>query len=147
MGWDNRIFNINGKSEKMLAKTLELVFIQASGDYNWSYEDNDRTGASGWYIDEDKGFVLCWTKSNHTDYNRFPTKLNAAQCAAMVYKWLNSSERLTIKADDKCNWDIDAYHSGSNSKGWRVYCDGWGHVGDDHYGMIAIRPVYLWHGK
>ena len=27
------------------------------------------------------------------------------------------------------------------------YIEDWGHVGDDFYAIVAIKPAYMWYGK
>ena len=38
-------------------------------------------------------------------------------------------------------------HGGDNGKGWRLYCEDWGHVDHDHYAFAAVQPVWAMYGK
>ena len=128
---DNRIFNVNGSGLKTLETTLNLCFDQAG----WS-------GCVSWKVSKEKGMILYWHESEK-DTKPFPSKLTASEAAPIVYKWLET-ESNTIKQD---GWDAETDYDGENSKGWRVYCEDWGHVDHSPYAICAIRPVVLWHGK
>jgi hypothetical protein len=131
--WDNRIFNINGKGDEMLLDTLRLVFKQ------------NGFGCSGWKFSIDHGLILTWHVDKECNINAFPEKLNADQCLPIVSSWLKGKEAKTVK--HTLNWDMFTDHDGSNSEGWRVYCEDWGHVAGLHIAICAIKPVTLWYGK
>lgn len=129
---DNRVFNVNGRGDSMLLDTLKLAFAQ----------EGTKTTCESWVFNKDKGLILCW----HADegHMKLPSPLTAEACLPMVLAWLTSSD---IKQMSYEGWDRDEDHDGSNSMGWRVYCEDWGHVGDEHYAICAVRPAFLWHGK
>ena len=130
---NNRIFNVNGTGDDLLLKTLELALMQEWG--------KPKT-LDAWKIDKEKGLILYWHTVENT--NPFPSPLNAQQLLPVVSGFLASEEAKQII----CNkWDADCQHDGSNSLGWRVYCEDWGHIGRDHYAFIAIKPAYMWYGK
>lgn len=130
---DNRLFNVNGQGGAMLAKALELAFMQ---------HGNVDKLCEGWDIHPKKGFILYWHAEGKI--NKFLTKLSAPIVASDVYAWLQ-----TVKPEqfELLDWEEDHDHDGSNSIGWRVYCENWGKVAEDCYAIVAIKPVYLWHGK
>lgn len=130
---DNKIFNVNGKSKEMLQATLNLVFEQ--GRYK---------KAVNWSIHPDKGLILYWAISKKEKVNDFVTSVSADTVCSTVWEWLQSDEAWEINLT---GWDVDQDHDGSNSKGWRVYVEDWGHVNDDWSAICAIKPIYLWHGK
>lgn len=51
------------------------------------------------------------------------------------------------------DWEENADHDGSNSKGFRIYTEDWGRINgtssytSEDYSIGAIKPVYLWYGK
>jgi hypothetical protein len=130
---DNRIFNVNGKGSQMLLHTLELVFEQTN------------LKCVGWIFSKTHGLILTW---HLDDKNIIPlptTKgLTASEVLPVVLSWLESDMAKTIKLE---HWDSNYQHDGSNSKGWRVYCEDWGHVADHSCAICAILPVFLWYGK
>lgn len=130
---DNRIFNVNGSGLIMLEKTLELAFLQ----------HGENTKATAWIFDPLHGFIILWTRKEgaHT----LPVPLAASEIAPMVAAWLNGEQAKSMP--DPVGWDADSDHDGSNSKGWRVSCGDWGHVGGAWQALCSIRPVFLWHGK
>jgi hypothetical protein len=72
--------------------------------------------------------------------------MSADQIFPLVDNWLHGEfAKEVLKTAD--GWDANMDHDGSNSVGWRVYVDDWGHVANNHYAICAIKPAYMWHGK
>lgn len=130
--WDNRQFNVNGRGKEMLVQTLELAFAQ----------QGDKARATGYFLAPDHGLVLVWCESARPEH-LFPAPLTASAAAEMVWAWLESKPSIAIRSQ----WDRDADHDGDNSVGWRVYCEDWGHVDGRANAIVAVKPVFLWHGK
>lgn len=134
---DNRVFNVNGDGKEMLEATLMLAFQQAG----------HKSKAVSWRVTK-KGLILRWFRVNPESDGggNFLTPLKPKAAADLVWEWLQSEEG-NPEHFEMTDWDADEDHDGSNSLGWRVYVDGWGHVSDDFYTICAIKPAYLWHGK
>lgn len=131
---DNRIFNINGAKKELLSKVLDIAFSQ---------EGYSVRKAEAWSVHPEKGLILYW---HHVkDTNKLLTPLASSSVVDMVWEWLKSDEAKTIKMVDP--WEVDMDHDGSNSIGWRVFVEEWGHVAGNFYSICAIKPAYLWHGK
>jgi len=133
---DNRVFNVNGKGLEMLIATLQLAFSQ----------EGRNTTAKAYTIDPEKGLILLWyiPDSKTKKINPFLVPLSAEAVAVQVMEWLKTDGAWETKLD---HWDEDCDHDGHNTKGWRVYCEDWGHVGTHHNAIVAIKPAYMWHGK
>lgn len=127
---DNRQFCVNGSGKELLAACLNLAFRT-----KW-----DRTKAVGYMITKKHGMILLWAEKD--GMNPFPCKLDATSCLGVIWEWLESNPEVDYES-----WDADADHDGHNSKGWKVYCEDWGHVNGMWEAFIAIKPVCLWHGK
>lgn len=140
---DNRIFSVNGRGLSMLTDTLKLAFWQQAGCY-----DNDRSTntVKGFTVETDKGLILLWDiDEKNPDHHKFMAPLSAEAVAPMVEQWLKSEVASEISLGP---WEDDCDHDGHNSKGWRVYCEDWGHVGQANWrAVVAVKPVFLWHGK
>lgn len=54
----------------------------------------------------------------------------------MIKEWLKQIE-----------YPPEPRHDGDNTKGWRIFNEPWGHVMDSHYGIFAVEPVWMMHGK
>lgn len=54
----------------------------------------------------------------------------------MVEKWLKEAK-----------YENEPDHDGCNERGWRVFNDAWGRVGDEHGAFVEIQPVWLMYGK
>lgn len=130
---DNRLFNVNGGGDELLEKTLEFAFAQES----------EKCTCSGWAQTKETGLILCWAQHDK-DITPNCGDLTATQCMPMVCAWLQSDFAKTAIPGEWCG---DTDHDGHNSLGWQVYCDDWGHVGDQRYAICGIKPAYLWHGK
>lgn len=131
---DNRVFNVNGHGLDQLRRTLELVLIQSG----WR-------GFASW-AETSKGLVLYWTDNPHPNAHKLLGTVRE-EIASMVLSWLSSDFAKSIELS---NWDADCDHDGHNSEGWRVFCDGWGHVdgvAGSSYAICCITPAYMWHGK
>lgn len=128
---DNNVFNVNGRTEEQLLKTLELIFLQTG------------RRAEAWKQDKEYGLILFWV-NDATDSERFPTPLDAKGVLPLVMSWLNGDFAKTV---DCKGWDADTDHDGHNTMGWRVFCEDWGHVNGDWRAFCAIKPAYMWHGK
>jgi len=134
---DNKIFDVNGEGVNRLTQTITLAM-------------NDYTKIAGYRIDKKAGIILLWhVDSKEPEHTKFPTPVSAEMAAIMVYEWVMSKEALDIPAKD--GWDKNADHDGSNDRGWRCYVNDWGHIdllkGSETYGIVAIKPAYIWYGK
>lgn len=131
---DNRIFKVNGVGEKELLQTLQLVFRQ----------EGNNVVCPSWSEDEEKGLILHWYDSGGT---RFPSPLSPEDICPIVVKWLDSAfANDHVILDDWCtnrNGDGDI----SAERGWLVYVEDWGHIGDISNALCAIKPCYAWYGK
>lgn len=139
---DNQIFNVNGKGQKRLEKAIALWY----DPNNYMQDDSpEKLTFQGYAIDPERGFILLkYVGNDDKGAVKFPVPINIEIAVGMVYAWLKSDDGKKIPlADWEDNVDID----GSTSWGWRVYVEGWGHVGDFRYGAVAIKSVYLWYGK
>lgn len=134
---DNRVFNVNGSLDKYgkahLLLALELAFRQ--GESGFSQRE-----AVGYRIDPKLGFVLY--KYDSPQMIRFPCGLGAKQVLPLVLSWFES--RPVYEA---VGWDSNCDHDGENGPGWRVYCEDWGHVGNERSAFLAIKPAFMWYGK
>lgn len=75
-------------------------------------------------------------KKEDGDKTTLPFKLDADGASDFARRWL-----------EEADYGREPDHDGSNGKGWRIYNEGWGHVDNDHYGVIAVTPVWAMYGK
>jgi hypothetical protein len=134
MSFDNRVFNVNGTGKAGLLAALELAFSQEGAGKK----------AKGFVNSPEKGLVLCWWCDGQSGPFPLPATLDAAGVLPMVLSYLESDEAKLVPCE---GWDANADHDGSNSEGWRVYVEDWGHVGGNSYAICAIRRAFVWHGK
>jgi len=67
---------------------------------------------------------------------KLPSKTKVTSLESMIKDWL---------ADQDYGESPDT--DGSVSKGWRVYNESWGHIGDNWRAFVAIEPAWLEYGK
>lgn len=139
---DNRVFNVNGTGLDGLKQAIALAFEQDQGFYS----SLEPATAEGWIESEEKGLILMrWAEAGAKGFQRFIVPHDPETAAAVVWQWLGND-----KVWDKIKlegWDVYYDGDGSSSKGWRVYCEEWGHVGDYFAAICAIKPAWMWHGK
>lgn len=132
MSFDNRIFNVNGKTREDLQLAMQLAFSISGSN----------TKAKHWRYMPEKGLVFLWTDTQNSI--KLPMPIDHTQAAEIAFQWLKSDEAKRVPCIDN---DADLDHDGDNSLGWRVYLEDWGHVGDECYAICCVKPVFLWHGK
>lgn len=89
---------------------------------------------TGYSVTGNRKLVFYWSDSDRA--HKLPFPMTLAQAADFAIGWLEHAD-----------YGDEPDHDGSNSKGWRIYCEGWGHVGDAWQAFVAIEPVWAMHGK
>lgn len=133
---DNRKLAINGNGREFLKKALHLAFLQSS------YNQEKEYTCAAWEESKEHGLILCWSDPDRTQ--RLPAELSSEEVVPMVEAWLAGDFAKSVEPNAGCE-NLD--HDGDNKLGWEVYVGEWGHVGDNHYAICAIKPAYLWMGK
>ncbi len=122
---DNFHFDLTGIP---LLICLDIAFSHAPGKK-----------AVGWMVQNMeerklKRLVLFW--SDDPAMTPLPAPLEAKDAEPFVKAWLSQQ-----------NYGPQPDHDGDNGKGWRVYCESWGHVAYNYRAFVAIEPVWLMYGK
>jgi hypothetical protein len=123
----NRIFDITAEGDSTLSDALKIAF----GKHH---------AATAWRTDTSEGqsrLVLSSCQSGSDGWTPFVTALDAERAVTVVKDWLHNAE-----------YGEEPDHDGSNGRGWRVYCEQWGHVAP--YGspaFVAIEPRWAEYGK
>lgn len=89
----------------------------------------------------DKGLVFFWADPQGqlpegVAASAFPFRMKAAGAADFSICWL--AEAVYPPEPD---------HDGDNSKGWCLYNEAWGHVGNSWAAIVAVKPRWAMHGK
>jgi len=133
MHMDNRLFNVNGHGSEGLAKALDLAFMQ----------HGNKATCTHWVESITHGLILLWGKESN-DSIALPARLSAANSLTMVEMWLTGDFAKKVKFSKWCDLTD---HDGSDTRGWQVYVEDWGHVAEQRYAICAIKPAWCWHGK
>lgn len=118
---DNFHIDITHDSAEVLGKALDIGF----GGYR---------KAVGYSINPDKGFVLYWSESK--GMVPFPVSMDAATVRPLISAWLAEQ-----------NYGREPDHDGDNKRGWRLYNEAWGRVGDESRTFLAVKPAWTMYGK
>ena len=124
---DNHRIDLTWKGEERFKNILGLL-AQAHGGRR---KDKNFTHYSA---DPDYGLILYWADSSRAE--KLPGPMDAAQLVDFAWEWLQ-----------KQDFGKQPDHDGSNSKGWRIFNEAWGHVKGEWAAFCAIQPIWAMHGK
>lgn len=130
---DNKKISIQSEGKKSFDLAVKLFFID-------EYDHGEPTKTvTHYYEDPDKGLVLLWAEDNSHNSVKLPVPLKWQAAADLAWEWLIN------QSDDSYKDRFD--HDGSNGKGFKVYNEAWGRIGNCHYALFAVVPVWAWYGK
>jgi hypothetical protein len=143
---DNRHISIQSQGKKAFELAMQLMFDNAPG------------GKANYYCDHPTyGFVLFWSgdygntlgplhdwgkedpKPLSVPIVKLPYPMSVKAATELAWEWLQ--EQPDDKYQDYCD------HDGSNGHGFKVYNEYWGHIGNSHYAILGVIPVWAWYGK
>jgi len=138
---DNFSIDITAEDRETLRDVLRVVFRHnAPGRKTSHWMELEVSAKSEWLNagGRRKALVLLWSEERRdgADLWRFPVPLDADGAAEMVWRWLEEADR-----------GSEPDHDGDNGKGFRVYCDFWGHFEGLHYAIAGIVPAWAMYGK
>lgn len=93
---------------------------------------------SGYRVEETKGkprMIFYWASSPNAA--PFPFEMPIDQAAQFAQAWLDGGAEYGREPD----------HDGHNEKGFRLYCEDWGHVAGEWQAFVAIEPAWAMYGK
>lgn len=117
-------FQIDITSEGSIFKAMELAF-----------RDGPNMRAVGYRISTEKGLIF-YQYGSSARMTALPFKIDAAGAADFATQWLAEQ-----------NYGPEPDHDGDNGKGWRLYCEEWGHVDNESQAFVAVQPVWAMYGK
>lgn len=121
---DNFHIDISAEGVTLFDQAMQIAFSQAPG-----------RKATHYLKHSEKGFVLFWHEEGGAI--ELPTPMRVEAAADLVWAWLEGEADYGKQPD----------HDGDNSKGWRVYNEEYGFVGNYRCSFVAIQPVWAEHGK
>ena len=143
---DNFRINVVCEGREALRLALQLVFNHKST--HWQFK-------AKYYVEHPVYGLVFLSNKEGKDSQRLPVALNADTATELAWQWLAETE-----------YPQEPPHDGSNNKGFRVYCDYWGHVGGSghtdedgerledvdtsdcyHQAIVAVKPTWTWYGK
>lgn len=136
---DNFRLDLTGESIETLKEGLSIAFrhnAPGGRTTHWAEVEvktlPEWDGASG----TRKALVLLWHEDTSLKSQAFPTRLENQKVVEIVLEWLKGAD-----------YGPEPDHDGSNGRGFRLFCDHWGHVAGSHYGIIGIAPAWAQWGK
>lgn len=146
---DNRRFDIAGEGDEALELALRYALMAVPGNRITHFRLEKLSPKVKYYgnptlghnveetIDEDQGtktMILYWHRD--TDTYDMPTPGHPEDIVCGVKAWLQ-----------KVDYGEEPDHDGFNTKGWRIFNEGWGHILGSPYASVAIQPLWAMHGK
>lgn len=80
--------------------------------------------------------IFFWHDPQKEGAQKLPFKMSVEDAIPFAWSWLQ-----------KQDYQREPDHDGDNGKGFAVYNEAWGHVGNSYYGICAISPQWAWYGK
>lgn len=148
---DNFYFNMTSEGQKSLETILGLAFGQYRHAVGYAirppvtgirYElpegmDKRDQYKLGWEKEgKPQRLIFYWIANDRPDFVAFPFKLDAIGAADFAIRWLA-----------ELDYGKQPDHDGDNHRGWRAYCEGWGHVDSEYRAFAAIAPAWAMYGK
>ncbi len=95
-------------------------------------------------LNEFTSFIFFWTSVDTNSIHvgdsgliELPFEMGWKEAADMAWGWLNK----------KAKYDEEPDHDGSNSKGWCIRNESWGHAGGYFEGFLIVEPAWAMQGK
>jgi hypothetical protein len=124
MSGSRSILDVNGESLTRLKQAMELLDTWESG----------KLKIVGFTV-KDNRFILF--DFAHDKMTPLPAPMPLSFAASLVYEWLKTAE-----------YPAEPDHDGSNSRGWRIYKESWGHIDEFGWGSVcAVEPMWIEYGK
>jgi len=124
---DNFHIDVTCEGKVALRLALDLAFRKHSAATHYAIRQDKEGGNSR--------MVLMWTEGGK-DAVALPFTLDAEGATDFVWRWLEQQD-----------FGAQPDHDGDNGKGWRAYCQGWGHVDNEYQGFVAVNPAWAMYGK
>lgn len=127
--FDNQEISIMGCGDDDLKLALKF-FLRGPG--SWKH----------YVIHPKYGFVLFWAEPKGGEsfqglpIQTMPYPMTHAAVQDFILHWLNDADRGPTPS-----------HDGDSAKAWRVYNEGWTHIGDSWKAQVAVQPVWALYGK
>lgn len=94
-----------------------------------------RPGRSDIPIQIEKTLVFYWVTAH--EVQMLPFELDVKGMIDFTTRWLGVNPPVRPEPD----------HDGDNGKGFRIWCDSWGHVNSEYQAFVAIKPEWACYGK
>jgi len=127
---DNFHFDMTSQGAEKLKVALGLFDPPGRKVVGYSVGEVDYGGGKGLK----RRLVLYWNDSAQA--TKLPFPMTMEQAADFAAGWLEHAD-----------YGREPNHEGSNSKGWRLYCESWRMVGSDWCAFAAVEPAWALHGK
>lgn len=119
---DNFNFDMTSQGAETLKKAL-CLFNPPGGK------------VTGYSVNQEKGLIFYWADRS-ANMTKLPFAMTLEQAADFAAGWLQQAD-----------YGDEPDHDGDNGKGWRLYCESWGHVAGDPYAFAAVQPAWAMYGK
>lgn len=136
---DNFQMDVTAEDRKTLLQLLEIAFRHnCPGGKASHWAEIDTVFEDGWSGSQPRKVLILYWSPPESDQKaiRLPSACDAIKASNYVEDWL-----------DAVDYGPEPDHDGDNGKGFRLFCDFWGHVNGSHYSIIGISPAWAMYGK
>lgn len=151
---DNRQVEVVSEGKAALALAVQLIWPNAPGGKASHYREVKLKPKTTYYGDprnpdagtthhstslaeDPKGcptLILLWHGERGSQPLPYP--LGFEQAVEFVHGWLGATD-----------YGSEPDHDGSNGRGWRIFCDHWGHVAGHSSAVLGCQPAWAMYGK
>jgi hypothetical protein len=138
--WVADNFRIDVTSDGSLESIMKIAFSKTPNGAA-SYTIRDPVEIEDWRgkFSRPLRLIFFWSLyplTEDIDMFAFSNGLSAEEAADFARRWL-----------EQIDYGPEPDHDGSNTKGFRIYNERYGHVDDSSYGTVAITPEWIEYGK
>lgn len=133
---DNFKIDICNIGAEELDIALGIAFRQAPGKKSSHYikKKMESTHRFGVARQEVETLIFLWHEEKGSI--PFPSDISSSEASIIAQKFINS-----VDAGPQPD------HDGSNSIGFRVFNEAWGHVAGHRHAVVAVQPCWMMYGK
>jgi hypothetical protein len=143
---DNPRLILLGRGQTTFILGMQIAFKLTGNNteakYWWMYKRQDEDRVNREKLDllgetKCKCLVLSWASGDEEKHKSvLPAFMDCPAATSFAWNWLSRQE-----------YGPEPDYDGSNEKGFLLFNETWGHVGGDHYAIVAIAPAWAMLGK
>ena len=127
---DNFQLDIRSRTKTHFDEALQMAFDAAPGRKATHYK-----------ITKKHGFILYWSGDDIKGLTAFPYEMSCKDAIPFIWGWLQKVNYDDYEKPYDDGGDVE------NVKAFRIFNEDWGHVDNESYAFVAVKPAWAWLGK